>query len=66
MRRRGGPRPSRPRRRCPPEPTVRAFLVPGLRTAPRRRELPAITCCHCRPVTTADRRRYRSPRSRLA
>src|ERR1700743_803451 len=36
------PRPSSPRRRWPPEPTVGPFLVPALRTAPRRRELPAI------------------------
>ena len=36
------PRPSSPRRRTPPDPTVGPFLVPGLRTAPRRREFPAI------------------------
>ncbi|SKU44275.1 Uncharacterised protein [Mycobacteroides abscessus subsp. abscessus] len=36
------PLPSSPRRRTPPEPTVGPFLVPGLRTAPRRCELPAM------------------------
>src|SRR4051794_4750631 len=37
-----GPLPSSPRRRWPPEPTTAPFLVPSLRIAPRRRELPAI------------------------
>src|SRR5699024_12875800 len=37
-----GPVPRRPRRRWPPLPTWGPFLVPGLRTAPRRLELPAI------------------------
>ena len=49
-----GPRPSSPRRRWPPEPTVGPFLVPDLFTAPRRRELPAIylpspPSVHCGP-----------------
>src|ERR1700744_5690309 len=44
------PRPSSPRRRWPPEPTVGPFLVPGLRTAPRRRELPAIARRSQRPL----------------
>src|SRR6201993_492028 len=49
-----GPRPSNPRRRWPPEPTVGPFLVPDLRIAPRRRELPAIYLpspphVHCGP-----------------
>src|SRR3984885_12937314 len=44
------PRPSSPRRRWPPEPTVGPFLVPALRTAPRRRELPAIGLRSQRPL----------------
>ena len=49
------PRPSSPRRRTPPDPTVGPFLVPALRTAPRRREFPAIyfvypsRSAHCGP-----------------
>src|ERR1700744_5418303 len=44
------PRASSPRRRWPPEPTVGPFLVPALRTAPRRRELPAIGLGSPRPL----------------
>src|SRR4051812_16195323 len=36
-----GPLPSSARRRCPPDPTVGPFLLPGLRTAPTRLLLPA-------------------------
>src|SRR5690606_8328322 len=43
-----GPLPSRPFLRLPPEPTTCPFLVPSLRTAPRRRELPAMSLVpHC-------------------
>src|ERR1700759_613510 len=44
------PRPSSPRRRWPPEPTVGPFLVPALRIAPRRWELPAIDVGSQRPL----------------
>src|ERR1700733_9153895 len=44
------PRPSSPRRRWPPEPTVGPLLVPAFRTAPRRCELPAIGVGSQRPL----------------
>src|SRR5580693_8360887 len=46
------PRPSSPPRRTPPEPTVGPFLVPALRIAPRRWELPAIGVSSQRPLRT--------------
>ena len=59
-----GPRPSSPRRRCPPEPTTAPFLLPVPRRAPRRCELPAISRPSCLGAGLRRPRRSRSSQPR--